>query len=46
MGPAVPNILLEGASVDYIARARTLDHARSRQADGTPYPGVTRCGGT
>ena len=27
-------------NVDYIARARTLDHAHSRQADGTPYPGV------
>ena len=27
-------------NVDYIARARTLDHAHSRQADGTPYPVV------
>ena len=29
-----------GLNVDYIARARTLDHAHSRQADGTPYPVV------
>ena len=26
--------------VDYVGRARALDHAHSRQADGTPYPGV------
>ena len=26
--------------VDYVARARALDHEHSRQADGTPYPGV------
>ena len=27
-------------NVDYIARARTLDHKHSKQPDGTPYPGV------
>ena len=26
--------------VDYAGRARALDHAHSRQEDGTPYPGV------
>ena len=26
--------------VDYVGRARALDHAHSRQADGTPCPGV------
>jgi hypothetical protein len=26
--------------VDYVARAHALDHEHSRQADGTPYPGV------
>ena len=26
--------------VDYVGRERALDHAHSRQADGTPYPGV------
>ena len=26
--------------MDYVARARALDHEHSRQADGTPYPGV------
>jgi hypothetical protein len=25
---------------EYIAKARTLDHEHSRQADGTRYPGV------
>ena len=24
----------------YVGRARALDHAHIRQADGTPYPGV------
>ena len=26
--------------VDYVRRARELDHQHSRQADGSPYPGV------
>jgi hypothetical protein len=29
-----------GVNGEYIAKARTLDHEHSRQADGTRYPGV------
>ena len=30
----------QGARGLYVGRARALDHAHIRQADGTPYPGV------
>ena len=29
---------------DYVRRARELDHQHSRQADGSPYPGVREQG--